>query len=51
MAGMAARGLSPDLARRLLVQAFLGDALVALQDDDARDALMDVALAKVDLNL
>ncbi|KWV94879.1 SufD family Fe-S cluster assembly protein [Erythrobacter sp. AP23] len=45
---MAARGLSPDLARRLLVQAFLGDALVALDDDDAREAMMQVALDKVD---
>lgn len=45
---MAARGLSPDLARRLLVQAFLGDALVALDDDEAREAMMQVALDKVD---
>lgn len=45
---MAARGLSPDLARRLLVQAFLGDALVAWDDEDAREALMKHALDKVD---
>ncbi len=45
---MAARGLSPELARRLLVQAFLGDALVAIEDGQERDRLMDVALAKVD---
>ncbi len=45
---MAARGLSPDLARRLLVQAFLGDALVALDDAEERDRLMAVALDKVD---
>ncbi len=45
---MAARGLSPDLARRLLVQAFLGDALVALDDEEKREALMKVALDKVD---
>ena len=31
---MAARGLSPAAARRLLVQAFIGDALVGLGDDD-----------------
>ncbi|WP_324828895.1 SufD family Fe-S cluster assembly protein [Qipengyuania zhejiangensis] len=48
---MAARGISPDLARRLLVQAFLGDALVSLDDDDARETLMQHALAKVDANL
>ncbi len=45
---MAARGLSPELARRLLVQAFLGDALVSLDDDEAREAMMRVALDKVD---
>jgi Fe-S cluster assembly protein SufD len=48
---MAARGLSPDLARRLLVQAFLGDALVALDDEGQREAMMQVALDKVDANL
>ena len=45
---MAARGLSPDLARRLLVQAFLGDALVALDDEDLRETMMRHALDKVD---
>ena len=45
---MAARGVSPDLARRLLVQAFLGDALVALEDDEKREAMLKVALDKVD---
>ena len=45
---MAARGLSPDVARRLLVQAFLGDALVSLADEAKRDELMKVALDKVD---
>ena len=45
---MAARGVSPDLARRLLVQAFLGDALVALEDDETREAMLKVALDKVD---
>lgn len=45
---MAARGLSPDLARRLLVQAFVGDALVALDDEALRERMMRVALDKVD---
>ena len=45
---MAARGLSPDLARRLLVQAFLGDALVSLDDDERRESMMGIALDKVD---
>ncbi|MEP3422506.1 MAG: SufD family Fe-S cluster assembly protein [Erythrobacter sp.] len=41
---MAARGLSPELAQRLLVQAFLGDALVELNDEDARADLLNAAL-------
>jgi len=45
---MAARGLSPDLARRLLVQAFVGDALVALDVEELRERVMRVALDKVD---
>lgn len=45
---MAARGLSPDLARRLLVQAFLGDALVSLDDEELRETMMKHALDKVD---
>ncbi len=48
---MAARGLSPELARRLLVQAFIGDAFVALDDEAERERLMGVALAKLDLHL
>jgi len=48
---MAARGLSPDLARRLLVQAFIGDAFVALDDEAARERLMQVALGKLDRHL
>ena len=48
---MAARGLSPDMARRLLVQAFIGDAYVALDDEDARERLMRIALDKLDLHL
>lgn len=48
---MAARGLSPELARRLLVQAFIGDALVALDDEKARDTLLETALNKLDLHL
>ena len=48
---MAARGLSPDQARRLLVQAFIGDAFVALDDDEERERLMRVALDKLDRHL
>ena len=48
---MAARGLSPEAARRLLVQAFIGDAFVALDDEDAREMLMRTALDKLDRHL
>lgn len=48
---MAARGLSPDMARRLLVQAFIGDAFVALSDEEARERLMRIALDKLDQHL
>jgi Fe-S cluster assembly protein SufD len=48
---MAARGLSPDLARRLMVQAFIGDAFVAMDDDAERERLMQAALDKLDRHL
>lgn len=48
---MAARGLSPAVARRLLVQAFIGDAFVALGDEAARERMMRVALDKLDRHL
>lgn len=48
---MAARGLSPEAARRLLVQAFIGDAFVGLDDEAERERLMRVALDKLDRHL
>ena len=48
---MAARGLPPEVSRRLLVQAFIGDAFVALEDDVRREALMQVALDKLERHL
>ena len=45
---MAARGLSPDQARRLLVQAFIGDAFVSLESEDERAKLLDAALAELE---
>ena len=48
---MAARGLSPAAARRLLVQAFIGDAFVMLDDEAERERLMRVALDKLDRHL
>jgi len=41
---MAARGLAPDVANRLLVQAFIGDAFAALEDEGERERLMALAL-------
>ncbi|GMM91885.1 SufD family Fe-S cluster assembly protein [Qipengyuania sp. MTN3-11] len=48
---MAARGLPPEVSRRLLVQAFIGDALVALDDEETRERLMRIALDKLDRHL
>lgn len=42
---MAARGIPPEAAKRLLVQAFLGDSFVAVDDDTERERLMQAALA------
>ena len=46
MAGyyMAARGIPPETARKLMVRAFIADAFVALEDDSERDKLLDAAL-------
>ena len=41
---MAARGLSPEMAQRLLVQAFIGDAFVELDDEGIREELLNAAL-------
>lgn len=48
---MAARGLAPELARRLLVRAFIGDAMAGLDDSEQADALMQIALDKLDKHL
>ena len=42
---MAARGIPPEVARKLLVRAFVADAFVALADETERDRLLDAALA------
>lgn len=42
---MAARGLPPELAQKLLVRAFIADAFVALDDEAEREKLLDAALA------
>lgn len=41
---MAARGLSPEMAQRLLVQAFVGDAFVELEDEKTREELLGSTL-------
>lgn len=45
---MAARGLSPEQAKRLLVQAFIGDAFVELADETEHDRLLDAALSALE---
>jgi len=42
---MAARGIPPEAAKKLLVRAFVADAFVALADESERDRLLDAALA------
>lgn len=45
---MAARGLSPEMSQRLLVQAFLGDAFVELHDEAEHERLLDAALKSLE---
>jgi len=45
---MAARGLPPQLARKLMLQAFIADAFVSLEDDAAREAIETRALAALE---
>ncbi|MEE1877790.1 SufD family Fe-S cluster assembly protein [Altererythrobacter litoralis] len=45
---MAARGIPPEVARKLLVQAFIGDAFVAMADEAQAEAMLERALAKLD---
>ncbi len=44
---MASRGLAPDVAKRLLVRAFIADALAALDDEAERERLFEAALASL----
>ncbi|MGY6550707.1 MAG: SufD family Fe-S cluster assembly protein [Erythrobacter sp.] len=45
---MMARGLTPATAQALLVQAFIGDAFVALDDEAERAKLLDAALGALE---
>ncbi len=42
---MASRGIAPQVAKKLLVQAFIGDAFVAAEDDATRDRMLEETLA------
>ena len=44
---VASRGLAPDVAKRLLVRAFITDALAALDDEAEQERLFDAALASL----
>jgi len=45
---MASRGIAPEVAKRLLVQAFIGDAFVALDDEVSREQMIADALQKLE---
>lgn len=45
---MMARGIDPMAAQRLLVQAFIGDAFVGLEDSATRERLLEAALAALE---
>lgn len=45
---MAARGLPPQAARRLLVRAFIADAFAAVGDEALRESLLEGALAHLE---
>lgn len=45
---MAARGLPPEIARKLLVRAFIADAFIGLDNETLRESLLDSALAVLD---
>jgi Fe-S cluster assembly protein SufD len=41
---MAARGIPPEIARKLLVRAFVADAFAALEDDGEQEKMLEAAL-------
>jgi Fe-S cluster assembly protein SufD len=41
---MAARGIPPEVARKLLVRAFVADAFAALEDEREQETMLDAAL-------
>ncbi|GAA4642327.1 hypothetical protein GCM10023115_05010 [Pontixanthobacter gangjinensis] len=45
---MAARGIPPMVAKKLLIQAFIGDAFEAITDDAVRERMLEGALHELD---
>ena len=45
---MAARGIPPVMARKLLIQAFIGDAFEAIPDEAVRARMQDAALKELE---
>jgi Fe-S cluster assembly protein SufD len=45
---MASRGIQPDAVRKLLVQAFIADALTALEDRRIAERMLERALEHLD---
>ncbi|WAT17147.1 SufD family Fe-S cluster assembly protein [Aurantiacibacter sp. MUD11] len=45
---MASRGVAPDLAKRLLIRAFIADAIAELEDEGEAERLLEAALAKLE---
>lgn len=41
---MAARGIPPEVAKKLLIRAFVADAFAAIEDADMREAMLEKAL-------
>jgi len=41
---MAARGIPPEMARKLLVRAFVADAFAAIEDEAEQETMLDAAL-------
>ena len=45
---LAARGIPPATARKLLIQAFIGDAFEAIADEETRERMQDAALRELE---
>ncbi|MFZ1743505.1 MAG: SufD family Fe-S cluster assembly protein [Pontixanthobacter sp.] len=45
---MAARGIPPMVAKKLLIQAFIGDAFEAISDEKTRERMLEGALHELD---